>query len=141
MSLLDKIKAMKAARIIKFEVPGDAAEGKITHIKKFSGKKFESIDYFLETDSGETVIVRANSDTVLARCIADEDPAFGDRMAVMYNGQPEGKRYKSWTVLVEYADGREPLKVLTKDRKKEREPVASDGAPSDNMPSDDDIPF
>lgn len=135
MSLLDRAREMKAARIVKFEVADDGIEGKLVHVKKFTGRDFSTWDFFLELDSSEKVVVRASSGTVLFRSIRDAAPGINDRMAILYCGQIAGngnvKEYKSWSVLVERAPGSVPVDLADdKEKKKARQ----------REPGDDDVP-
>ena len=60
---------------------------------------------------------------------------MGDRLAILYLGKPQGKKYKKWSVLCEH--------VVTKNDSDGREPCEGHDGPGveDGEPSDDEIPF
>lgn len=54
----------------------------------------------VRTDDGHEFVVHAFH-TVLAQELAMQRPQVGDRIGIRYDGQPEGKNYESYRVVVE----------------------------------------
>ena len=129
-SLLERAREMNAAVAWQPENVGDGIEGTILQIRPNAGRKYDTTDFFLETNSGEKILLRVNSGTQLAARIDENKPKVGDKLAALYLAIPVGKKYKKWSVLCEHA--------VTKSDGDGRGP---DEGVEDGEPSDDEIPF
>src|SRR5258706_9352842 len=98
--LLDKVRKMADAEIWRPSEKGDGIEGVVTEIKIVTGN-FNSTHYLICLDDGGEVIVPAAEGSVIAKKLDELRVIVGDRIAVVFKGQPVGKKYKDWEVGVE----------------------------------------
>lgn len=120
--------------------PGDTLIGRVTELDTRVTVHGEYPLVVLETEDGRLVGVHGFH-TVLKSELARRRPAIGDRIGIRFDGNPPGKDYKSYRVVVDHAQPRDTGPDWDRIGMETAAEGAGNGTTDDGWPADDAAPL